>query len=156
MVTVCVHHGFGQHAAYVALPDLIQAIKYFWIASSFAILSTFFGKLSVAVLLMRIVNRDRSYIAFLWTLMALLVVVHVVVVTINFKQCDPTWWLWGRFDPTTTTVGSCWDPKIQINYGYFQGGEFAYITLPTYCLASKVRTRHETDQTPKPSAPSPT
>lgn len=124
LVTVAVHDGFGKHAVYVVpATDLVGAIKYFWLASPFAIMSTCFGKISIALLLMRIVNRNRLYIVILWTIIVMLLAVHIVVIAVNFSQCVPANWLWEQFSTTTTETGTCPLPKeVQIKYGYFQGG----------------------------------
>lgn len=124
VVTKEVEYGVGQHAMYLPPPDLIEAVKWIWLSTPFSTMSACFGKISIALLLMRIINRNKFYTGFLWTLIALLLIVNVVLNIITFAQCRPVWWLWEQLNPMTTSHGSCWDPNVQKYYGYFQGGTY--------------------------------
>ncbi|PVI02161.1 hypothetical protein DM02DRAFT_653786 [Periconia macrospinosa] len=132
LVTVEVSYGFGRHVAYVSPSSLIHALKYFWLSSPFAILGAMFGKIAIALLLLRILGKGRHkvYKAILWTLIVLLLAVHIVVNVMTFSQCRPTWWLWEQFNPAWRGErGTCWNPKYHKNYWYFQGAFAAFSDL---------------------------
>lgn len=85
-------------------------------------MSACFGKISIALLLMRIMNRNKPYEIFLWGLIVILFVVNLLLTILTFSQCTPVTYLWDQLNPEVAYKGSCWDPHIQKNYGYFQGG----------------------------------
>jgi len=85
-------------------------------------MSACFGKISIALLLMRIMNRNKPYEIFLWGLIVILFVVNLLLTILTFSQCTPVTYLWDQLNPEVGYKGSCWDRHIQQNYGYFQGG----------------------------------
>lgn len=81
------------------------------------------GKISISLLVSRMIHRKRAYKIFLWTLIFLLFITNILVTIITFTQCTPASWLWDQLDPTLAGYrGSCWDPLIQKYYRCFQGG----------------------------------
>ncbi|KAF2642008.1 hypothetical protein P280DRAFT_397288 [Massarina eburnea CBS 473.64] len=129
VVTKEVQYGVGKHAAYLPPPDLIKAVKWIWLSTPMSTLSACFGKISIALLLMRIINRNKYYRFFLWVLIGLLLAINIVLNIITFIQCRPTWWLWEQLNPMTKAHGTCWNPDIQKFYGYFQGSFSAFSDL---------------------------
>ena len=93
-----------------------------WLTTPFSTFSACFGKISIALLLMRMMNRNRPYEVFLWGLIVILFVVNLLLTILTFSQCTPVTYLWDQLNPKVDYKGSCWDPHIQRNYGYFQGG----------------------------------
>ena len=71
---------------------------------------------------MRIMGRNKAYEIFLWALIVTLFLVNLLLAILTFSQCTPVTYLWDQLDPEAGYKGSCWDPSIQRNYGYFQGG----------------------------------
>ncbi|KAK0624997.1 hypothetical protein B0T17DRAFT_466531, partial [Bombardia bombarda] len=137
IVTMEVHYGVGKHAAYIPPPDLIKAVKWIWLSAPFSTMSACFGKISIALLIMRINgNRNKPYTIFLWVLIVLLFIINLLLSIITFAQCTPVYWLWEQLNPISAMQGggggSCWDPNIQKNYGYFQG---AFSALSDLILA---------------------
>jgi hypothetical protein len=123
IVTQMVHYGVGQHASYIAPPNLVNAVQWIWLSTPFSTMSACFGKVSIALLLMRILgNRNKGYTTFLWGLIVLLILVNVFLSIVTFAQCTPVTYLWDQLNPMATYKGRCWDFNIQKNYGYFQGG----------------------------------
>ncbi|KAK3314345.1 integral membrane protein [Apodospora peruviana] len=121
VVTMEVRYGVGKHAAHIPPPDLIKAVEWIWISAPFSTMSACFGKISIALLILRMINRNKTYTIFLWTLIVLLFIINLLLTIITFAQCTPVTWLWDQLNPAAGYVGSCWDPNIQKNYGYFQG-----------------------------------
>ncbi|PSN70136.1 hypothetical protein BS50DRAFT_585592 [Corynespora cassiicola Philippines] len=121
VITLMVHYGFGRHVVYLSLPQLIQAVKWIWISAPISTWSACFGKISIALLLTRILNHKRAILWFLWLLIVALFVVNVLLTIITFAQCTPVNLLWKQLDPTVD-ADRCWNPAIQNRYGYFQVG----------------------------------
>lgn len=130
-----VQYGVGQHAAYIEPPTLIKAVKWIWLSTPFSTMSACFGKVSIALLLMRILgNRNKGYTIFLWVLIALLIIINVLLSIITFAQCTPVTYLWDQLNPMAGYKGTCWDPNVQKYYGYFQGGTSHPLTLHIHTL----------------------
>ena len=85
-------------------------------------MSACFGKISIALLLMRIMNENKPYEVLLWGLIVILFVVNLLLTILTFSQCTPVTYLWDQLNPEIGCKGSCGDPHIQQSYGYFQGG----------------------------------
>jgi len=117
-----VHYGVGRHAMYLDPDNIIEAVKMIWLTTPFSTMSACFGKISIALLLKRIINRNRIQVAFLWSLIISLLLVNLLLTIITFAQCRPAKFLWEQFNPQVPYKGKCWSPKVQRNYGYFQGG----------------------------------
>lgn len=116
-----VKYGVGKHAADIPAPDLLKAVEWIWISAPFSTMSACFGKISIALLILRMINRKKAYTIFLWTLIVLLFIINLVLAIITFAQCTPVTWLWDQLNPAIKDHGSCWNPNIQKDYGYFQG-----------------------------------
>jgi hypothetical protein len=129
VTTLAVHYGVGRHALYLTDDQRVNAVYMIWLAVPFSPGSAAFGKVSIALLLMRIMNRNRFREAFLWVLIFLLFAVNLVLIIITFAQCQPVTFLWQRVSSSPPPGGSCWDPSIQRNYGYFQGAFSAWSDL---------------------------
>ncbi|CAN8103136.1 unnamed protein product [Discula destructiva] len=133
IVTIEVHYAVGRHAAYIQAPELVKAIQWIWLSAPFSTMSACFGKISIALLILRMTTHNRPYTIFLWTLIVLLFAVNLLLTIITFAQCTPASWLWDQFNAAAVeNKGTCWDPKIQKDYGYFQG---AFSTFSDFVLA---------------------
>ncbi|EFR03424.1 integral membrane protein [Nannizzia gypsea CBS 118893] len=121
LLTASVHHGLGKHAASLTGAEYINANKYNWISQGCHVMSTNFGKVSVILFLLRIVVNSRSQRVFLYTLMAMLMVINSVCVFTIFGQCTPASRLWDQ-----NVSGSCWSPHHQRDFAFFQGSFSAF------------------------------
>ncbi|KAI1170330.1 integral membrane protein [Nemania sp. FL0916] len=126
-VTLMVHYGVGRHAAYLNPGQLSNALYMVWLTIALSTASAAIGKISIALLLIRLINRSRWRDTFLWTLISLLIVVNALLIIVIFVQCTPVIKLW---DPTVP--GACWSPTIQLDIWYFQG---AFSALSDLILA---------------------
>lgn len=79
---------------------------------------------------MRIMNRNKPYEIFLWVLIVTLFLVNLLLTILTFSQCTPVTYLWDQLNPEVGYKGSCWNPDIQRNYGYFQGGSLEMFLKP--------------------------
>ncbi|KAL9596012.1 MAG: hypothetical protein Q9219_006096 [cf. Caloplaca sp. 3 TL-2023] len=115
LVTADVHYGAGRHFATLSPVEQTLANKLNWIAQPFAIFSCGVGKISIAFLILRIMAKNKLRERFLYTLIALLVTINAICVGFIFGQCTPARKLW---EPSV--AGSCLDPSIQQDVGFFQ------------------------------------
>ena len=89
-----------------------------WMTQPFSTMSACFGKMSVALLLLRIMNRNKTQESVLWFIMVTLFIINLGCVIITFAQCTPVYALWDR------PAGRCWNPIIQLDAGYLQAGAY--------------------------------
>ncbi|KAM5482612.1 hypothetical protein McanMca71_004085 [Microsporum canis] len=121
LLTVSVRHGLGKHAFDLTSSEYINANKYNWISQGCHVMATNFGKVSVILFLLRIVVNSRAQRIFLYTLMAMLIIINSICVFTIFGQCAPTSRLW---DPEIP--GTCWSPHYQRDYAFFQSSFSAF------------------------------
>ncbi|KAJ5610341.1 hypothetical protein N7510_007060 [Penicillium lagena] len=140
MVTLAatIVYTFSVHASVVASESvealaehLPVALKLDLIASALAIIALMIPKISIALLLVRILNPSRPMKIFILSTSILALVMGVIAVIIEFVQCDPIPGQWDpdRYHPT------CWSPNVQMDYSYFVGAwsaalDFLYAAYP--------------------------
>jgi hypothetical protein len=90
-------------------------------------MSPCFGRISFALLLLRIIPPVPWRRRFLQTIIACQFIVDIAVVVINYAQCRPLEKYWNP-----GMEGSCWSPKVQQYTGYLQGCKFAFFDSGTY------------------------
>ncbi|KUL84352.1 hypothetical protein ZTR_06332 [Talaromyces verruculosus] len=105
--------------------DLPFALKLALISVSLGINALFLPKISVALLLARLLRPSRWVKFILVSTSILAFILGVVGVILTFVQCDPIPGQWNpeRYHPT------CWNPSIQENYSYFVGAFSALLDL---------------------------
>ncbi|KAM5454979.1 hypothetical protein McanCB49686_004096 [Microsporum canis] len=86
LLTVSVRHGLGKHAFDLTSSEYINANKYNWISQGCHVMATNFGKVSVILFLLRIVVNSRAQRIFLYTLMAMLIIINSICVFTIFGQ----------------------------------------------------------------------
>ncbi|EEH33071.2 integral membrane protein [Paracoccidioides lutzii Pb01] len=118
-VTVCVYYGTGRHVYYLDEHQKFQANKFNWISQGFHVMSTNWGKVSVALFLLRIIDRAKQTRYIFFTGMVMLTLVNSVCVFTIYGQCTPTSALWKGIGPGNP--GKCWHPHVQRDYAFFQG-----------------------------------
>lgn len=101
-----------------------MAVKLNWISQPFTIFSCGVGKISIAFLLLRIMAKNKAREWFLYTLIALLIIINSICVGFIFGQCSPTRKLW---EPSIS--GSCLDPSVQQQVGFFQASFSSFSDL---------------------------
>ena len=99
----------------------IKASRINWITQPVAIYALASGKISVALLIWRIMGRSKWRKAFLlYGAMIANVVVCTIAIILTFVQCRPVAALW---DPELVVMGkgTCWPPKRQVYFSIFVG-----------------------------------
>lgn len=136
-MTVDVSFGNGRHIADLLAEDPIKASK--WARSgrttatsnmllqanshlayginALAFWTFTLPKLPVVALLVRLFEvRARHLGKVLWSLLAILIIWITMMTIVTFVQCNPVEKNWNPMVP-----GTCWNPKIYLNLGYFAG-----------------------------------
>ncbi|KAK0515842.1 hypothetical protein JMJ35_001876 [Cladonia borealis] len=107
--------GGCRHLFYLSPQQQLQAVKYNWISQPWGIFGFATGKISVALLILRIMGPNtiwRKWI--LYGCMASVLVINAIGSILTFVQCNPPRALW-----TPTIHAHCWNPKVQSDYAIF-------------------------------------
>ncbi|KAH8689461.1 hypothetical protein BGW36DRAFT_401821 [Talaromyces proteolyticus] len=102
------------------LPD---ALRLNLIATGISIIALMVPKISIALLLTRILNSTRVMKWLIISISVLALVMGVIAVIIEFEQCDP---VPGQWDPERYHP-KCWPASVQMNYSYFVGSWSAFL-----------------------------
>ncbi|KAL4939183.1 hypothetical protein BDV06DRAFT_231231 [Aspergillus oleicola] len=124
LVTLSAHYGTGRHAANLSAYETIQSTKFNWLSQGFHVMSTNWGKVSVGIFLLRIIQKVKHHRPVMYGGIVLLTIINVVCVYTIYGQCTPAAKLWDA-----NVEGSCWDPDLQKNYAFFQGSSSALSDL---------------------------
>ena len=111
--------GFGRHEYYLPYSQLTRALKYVLLGEVFCILSLSFGKISICLFLLRILEQShgKKKKIFLYFTIGLLVVTAAISLGQLLGQCNPVSKQWNPIIP-----GHCADPVIFTKISYFNGG----------------------------------
>ncbi|KAL4899576.1 hypothetical protein BDW74DRAFT_171391 [Aspergillus multicolor] len=131
--TISAHYGTGRHASDLTRYQEIQSTKFNWLSQGFHVMSTNWGKVSVAIFLLRIIQKVKHHKPVMYAGIVLLTLVNSACVFTIYGQCTPTARLWD-----SELGGSCWDPDLQKNYAFFQGSFSALsdLVLAVYPLTT--------------------
>ncbi|KAL3452753.1 hypothetical protein BJX65DRAFT_319464 [Aspergillus insuetus] len=126
LVTISAHHGTGRHAADLAAYQVTQSTKYNWLSQGFHVMSTNWGKVSVGLFLLRIIQKvkNQRHAPVMYAGLVLMTLINAVCVYTIYGQCSPTRRLWDQ-----TLEGECFDPEVQRDYAFFQGSASAFSDL---------------------------
>ncbi|KAL5340223.1 hypothetical protein BJX70DRAFT_361843 [Aspergillus crustosus] len=124
LATTSAHYGSGQHAADLSEYQRVQSTKFNWLSQGFHVMSTNWGKVSVALFLLRIIDKVKHHRPVVLGGIVFLTIVNSVCVFTIYGQCSPTARLWDA-----DVEGTCWEPSVQKNYAFFQGSTSALSDL---------------------------
>ena len=114
---VSLSRGYGKHVYDLTAQQYSSTVEAEVIGQVFAIASFPSGKASVAYLLLRIFP-GKKLRWFLWTLVAGNALFFYVDAILVIVQCQPVAFQWDQ----SIQGGSCWDPKVVIDWGFLTGG----------------------------------
>ncbi|KAK8053206.1 hypothetical protein PG996_012507 [Apiospora saccharicola] len=131
-VSYSVTLGFGRHTIAVAMePDgpgrLVNTAMWQQLGYPFNIGAFSFPNISIAILVVRLLDPWPARARALYSMVVLQVVLALISVVIVFKQCTPTAKVWNKQLP-----GTCWSPDVLNDFSYFLS---AYTTLTDIVLA---------------------
>jgi hypothetical protein len=108
-----------RHLFYLEPEEQALVVKYNWITQPWCIFGFATGKISVALLILRLIGPNTFWRK--WTLYGSMITVfifNVLACILTFVQCDPPRALW---EPQLIATGQakCWDSRIQSDYAIF-------------------------------------
>ena len=111
--------GGCRHLFYLSPPEQGLAVKYNWITQPWGIFGFAMGKISVALLILRIIGPNtvvRKWI--LYIAMVSVLIINALGCVLTFVQCGPPAALW---QPQLVSAGqaTCWDASVQEDYAIF-------------------------------------
>lgn len=116
LVSWSITAGTGQHLTTLSLPEAVHAFKTELITSSVSCQCFAWPKLSVALLLIRLLNPPRRTRILFYCLTGFLILCSCILTIFWYVQCSPTSAYW---DPRVK--GSCWPRAVITDMGYFTG-----------------------------------
>ncbi|KAL3474081.1 hypothetical protein BJX99DRAFT_186751 [Aspergillus californicus] len=124
LATVSAHYGTGRHASDLSDDQIVLSTKFNWLSQGFHVMSTNWGKVSIGIFLLRIIQKAKHHEPVMYAGIILLTIINTVCVYTIYGQCTPTARLWD-----SEVEGSCWDANTQKNYAFFQGSSSALSDL---------------------------
>jgi len=97
--------------------DPIRALEFDVLGQPWYLMSATLSKISICLFFISILGRDRQWKILLGFLIFLMAGVNFSFSLAMNLQCRPLEKLW-----RPNVAGDCWDPRVQLNFGYFQGG----------------------------------
>lgn len=120
LVTIGVQYGTGRHASNLTEYQQSQSIKYQVLSAGFHVMSTNWGKVSVALFLIRIISEVKNHKLVMFALIIVMTLINTGAVITIFAQCQPTAAIW---DHSLAGPHACWPPDTQKKYSFFQAGK---------------------------------
>ena len=120
--TLQVHYGLGRHIDYLGTYEISMVFKTLLISQLFSTFSSCFAKISVALLLKRLMNRHKIQEIFLYFLIASLLIVNTILNIETFARCTPAEALWNI----------CLSDRVTIGLAILQGGMFGQVNVPSF------------------------
>ncbi|KAL3476017.1 hypothetical protein BJX99DRAFT_270827 [Aspergillus californicus] len=124
LITFSVKCGTGRHMEDLSHSQQILSAKYQLLSQGFHVMSTNWGKVSVALFLIRIISAVKQHKMVMYAGIVILSVINLVAVYTIYAQCTPTAKIWDY-----SIKGTCWPVNAQRNYAYFQGSVSALSDL---------------------------
>lgn len=109
-----VGHGGARHIYYLTPSQLSNAVKFNWMAQAFGITIVGTGKISTALLMLKIMGPSLWRKWFLYISVVLTLIFTILAALFAFVQCDPPRALWEK-----VPGAKCWDPKINTDWSIF-------------------------------------
>ncbi|KAL2819311.1 hypothetical protein BDW59DRAFT_151623 [Aspergillus cavernicola] len=134
LITTSAQNGTGHHAINLTDYRKIESTKFNWLSQGFHVMSTNWGKVSVGLFLLRIIEKVKHHKPVMYAGIFLLTIIHSFCVYTIYGQCTPTVKLWD-----SSVDGSCLDPNVQKNYAFFQGSssavsDFILVVYPLFTI----------------------
>ncbi|KAL4881786.1 hypothetical protein BJY04DRAFT_227572 [Aspergillus karnatakaensis] len=128
LVTLSVQSGTGRHMEDLSHSQQIASAKYQLLSQGFHVMATNWGKVSVALFLVRIISEVKQHKRAMYAGIVIMTVVNVVGVYTVYGQCTPVAKTWDYIG----VEGRCWPDGAQRDYAYFQG---SFSALSDFLLA---------------------
>jgi len=113
-VSVAYHHGMGKHDASLTPFQMVDVLKWMWLASTPGLLTSITARISIAILLVRLFG---VYEWLKWFVIATITACSLITLAIlpcTYLQTTPVSGNWNILDPNVTR----WDPSIYIGIAF--------------------------------------
>ncbi|KAM3086298.1 hypothetical protein ACMFMG_000434 [Clarireedia jacksonii] len=107
-----IHFGIGRHNAEVAFDRLVEATKYQGLSSLAYMTTTAMLKISVGLLLLRVVDTKPFYKFFIWISIGIISIWTLITFITGLIQCPL------RADWSPLIPSACLPPNVVANFGY--------------------------------------
>ena len=121
-----VRYGGCRHVYYLTDDQLLMIDKLLNVIQPFAIMTVAIGRISVAVLILRILKFSTWRKWFLYICIVSTLVFSVLTCGLIFAQCSPPEALW---NPALDNAAHCWDPSILLNLTLFISSKLIHMML---------------------------
>ena len=109
-----------------------RALEFDYLGQPWFMMGATLAKISICLFFIRLVGGVKQWRILLGVMITLMAIVNFAFSLTTNLQCRPLEKLWNP-----TVDGHCWDPNMQLNIGYFQGG----IQVPFSLRSESVLTR---------------
>ena len=128
-----VHHGGQRHLYYLNPEQREYVIKVDWISQPFNIVCLATGKVSVALLLLRLLGPSAFWRKwFLYISIVLTLVFGILTAIFTFVQCNPVRTLWEG--PLKNPHAKCWNPTSQLAFSLFSSSKSNLLSTRVWVL----------------------
>lgn len=119
LVLAAIPYGFGRHSFYISAQDHQQASKLLYLSSLPSFWAVAFGKIAIALLLLRL-KTGRLWYIFLWAMCAVQLATAIVATVMPLARCTllSAAWL------SKTELRDCWPARV-INMAVYVRGAIA-------------------------------
>jgi len=132
--SILVSYGGARHLYYLSPAELVMVQKFTWIAQGFSIFALATAKISVSLLLLKIIGPATVWRKrILWFNMVFFMLQCIVSVAIIFGQCRPMRALW---EPVPGA--HCLNPKVQTNFAIAASGMASLLLLALPLLTEPI------------------
>lgn len=127
--------GGMRHLPYLAAENpahLTYLVKINWVAQPFGIFCLGFGKVAIALLIVRLLDRASVWRKwFLHGLNVWTIINTIIMIVLTFAQCDNVEALW---DMEVKARSKCWDPMVQSNFSIYGSSKWVLKKLVIFVL----------------------
>jgi hypothetical protein len=123
-VSIAISHGTGRHTYYLTDEQRVTACRCILPFLRLYYHDTCFGKVPVALFLLRLIGGGGIERWFYAGIVSLLVV-NITCTAFLYAQCTPVRALW-----EVGILHKCWDPLIRQRYSFFQGCKYKISGYP--------------------------
>ncbi|KID94232.1 integral membrane protein, partial [Metarhizium majus ARSEF 297] len=114
-VTIAYHHGLGKHDASLRPDQVVNVLKWMWLANTPGLIVSILARISIAVLLVRLFGGVHKWLKwFVIVVTGLCTILTVIILPCTYLQSTPVSGNWDPFTPAEH-----WNPKIYISLAYF-------------------------------------
>lgn len=94
-----------------------RALEFDFLGQPWFMMGATLAKISICLFFIRLVGGVKQWRILLGVMITLMAIVNFAFSLTTNLQCRPLEKLWNP-----TVDGQCWDPNLQLDIGYFQGG----------------------------------